>query len=208
MGGWFRKEINTLDDLKGLKFRVGGFAGMILQKLGVVPQQIAGGDIYPALEKGTIDAAEWVGPYDDEKLGFVKVAKYYYYPGWWEPGSTPHYLFNLTKWNELPKTYQSLLQAVAQESGMLMTAKYDAMNPVALKRLAASGAVLKPFSPEVMDGCWKAATELYAELATKNEWFKKFYDHFTAFRADQYLWWQVAEYTMDSYMIRFRNQKA
>jgi TRAP-type mannitol/chloroaromatic compound transport system substrate-binding protein len=89
MGGWFRKEINTLDDLKGLKFRVGGFAGMMLQRLGVVPQQIAGGDIYPALEKGTIDAAEWVGPYDDEKLGFVKVAKYYYYPGWWEPGSTP-----------------------------------------------------------------------------------------------------------------------
>jgi TRAP-type mannitol/chloroaromatic compound transport system substrate-binding protein len=208
MGGWFRKEINTLDDLKGLKFRVGGFAGMILQKLGVVPQQIAGGDIYPALEKGTIDAAEWVGPYDDEKLGFVKVAKYYYYPGWWEPGSTPHYLFNLAKWNELPKTYQSLLQAVAQESGMMMTAKYDAMNPVALKRLAASGAVLKPFSPEVMDGCHKAATELYAELASKNEWFKKFYDHFTAFRADQYLWWQVAEYTMDSYMIRYRNQKA
>jgi TRAP-type mannitol/chloroaromatic compound transport system substrate-binding protein len=208
MGGWFRKEINTLDDLKGLKFRVGGFAGMILQKLGVVPQQIAGGDIYPALEKGTIDAAEWVGPYDDEKLGFVKVAKYYYYPGWWEPGSTPHYLFNLAKWNELPKTYQSLLQAVAQESGMMMTAKYDAMNPVALKRLAASGAVLKPFSPEVMDGCHKAATELYAELAGKNEWFKKFYDHFTAFRADQYLWWQVAEYTMDSYMIRYRNQKA
>jgi TRAP-type mannitol/chloroaromatic compound transport system substrate-binding protein len=208
MGGWFRKEINTLDDLKGLKFRVGGFAGLILQRLGVVPQQIAGGDIYPALEKGTIDAAEWVGPYDDEKLGFVKVAKYYYYPGWWEPGSTPHYLFNLTKWNELPKSYQSLLQAVAQESGMMMTAKYDAMNPVALKRLAASGAVLKPFTPEVMDGCWKAATELYAELAAKNEWFKTFYDHFTAFRADQYLWWQVAEYTMDSYMIRFRNQKA
>jgi TRAP-type mannitol/chloroaromatic compound transport system substrate-binding protein len=117
-------------------------------------------------------------------------------------------LFNLTKWNELPKSYQSLLQTVAQESGMMMTAKYDAMNPVALKRLAASGAVLKPFPPEVMDGCWKAATELYAELAAKNEWFKKFYDHFTAFRADQYLWWQVAEYTMDSYMIRFRNQKA
>ena len=93
--------------MKGLKFRVGGFAGLILQQLGVVPQQIAGGDIYPALEKGTIDAAEWVGPYDDEKLGFVKVAKYYYYPGWWEPGSTPHYLFNLTKWNELPKIYQA-----------------------------------------------------------------------------------------------------
>ena len=109
MGGWFRKEIKSMEDMKGLKFRVGGFAGLIMQRVGVVPQQIAGGDIYPALEKGTIDAAEWVGPYDDEKLGFVKVAKYYYYPGWWEPGATPHYIFNLAKWNELPKTYQAAL---------------------------------------------------------------------------------------------------
>jgi len=84
MGGWFRKEIKSMDDMKGLKFRVGGFAGLILSRLGVVPQQIAGGDIYPALEKGTIDACEWVGPYDDEKLGFNKIAKYYYYPGWWK----------------------------------------------------------------------------------------------------------------------------
>jgi hypothetical protein len=94
MGGWFRKEINTLEDLKGLKFRIGGYAGRTFQKLGSVPQQIAGGDIYPALEKGAIDAAEWVGSYDDEKLGFSKVAKYYYYPGWWEgamhrPSQTP-----------------------------------------------------------------------------------------------------------------------
>ena len=100
MGGWFRKEIKSLDDMKGLKFRVGGFAGRILAKLGVVPQQLAAGDIFPALEKGTIDAAEWVGPYDDEKLGFVKIAKYYYYPGWWEGGAQPHLLINLTKWND------------------------------------------------------------------------------------------------------------
>ena len=86
MGGWFRTEIKSVDDLKGLKFRIAGIAGKVLASLGVVPQQIAGGDIYPALEKGTIDAAEWVGPYDDEKLGFYKVAKYYYYPGFWEGG--------------------------------------------------------------------------------------------------------------------------
>ncbi len=90
MGGWFRKEIKTVADLSGLKFRIGGIAGQVLQKVGVVPQQLAGGDIYPALEKGTIDAAEWVGPYDDEKLGFQKVAKYYYYPGFWEGGPTVH----------------------------------------------------------------------------------------------------------------------
>ena len=140
MGGWFRKEIKSMEDMKGLKFRIGGFAGLIMQTLGVVPQQIAGGDIYPALEKGTIDAAEWVGPYDDEKLGFVKVAKYYYYPGWWEPGATPHYIFNLAKWNELPKTYQAALLAAGQESGVWMTSKYDHGNPLALKRLVASGA--------------------------------------------------------------------
>ena len=207
MGGWFRKEINSLDDMKGLKFRVGGFAGLIMQRIGVVPQQIAGGDIYPSLEKGTIDAAEWVGPYDDEKLGFVKVAKYYYYPGWWEPGATPHYIFNLAKWNELPKTYQAALLAAGQESGVWMTAKYDHGNPAALKRLVASGAVLRPFPQDVMDGCYKAANELYAELSAKNEWFKKMYDHLVAYRADQYLWWQVAEYTMDSYLIRYRNQR-
>jgi TRAP-type mannitol/chloroaromatic compound transport system substrate-binding protein len=208
MGGWYRKEINTLSDLKGLKMRIGGFAGLILQKLGAVPQQIAAGDIYPALEKGTIDATEWVGPYDDEKLGFAKVARYYYYPGWWEPGSTPHYIFNLQKWNELPKIYRAILETAAQESGMLMTARYDAQNPEALKRLAAAGAILRPFSPEVMQGAWKASNDLYAELSAKNEWFKKLYDHFTAFRGDEYLWWQVAEYSMDSYMIRFRSQKA
>lgn len=95
MGGWFRKEINTLDDLKGVKMRIAGLAGRVMEKVGVIPQQIAGGDIYPALEKGTIDAAEFVGPYDDLKLGFHKVAKYYYYPGWWEGGPTVHGFFNL-----------------------------------------------------------------------------------------------------------------
>ena len=106
MGGWFRKEIKTMDDMKGLKFRVGGFAGLILQRLGVVPQQIAGGDIYPALEKGTIDACEWVGPYDDEKLGFNKVAKYYYYPGWWEGASVGSIYINNDAWAKLPKLYK------------------------------------------------------------------------------------------------------
>ncbi len=86
MGGWFRKEMKSPADWKGLKMRIGGFAGTVIAKLGAVPQQLGAGDIYPALEKGTIDAAEWVGPYDDEKLGFNKVCKYYYYPGWWEGG--------------------------------------------------------------------------------------------------------------------------
>ena len=146
MGGWYRKEINTVADLSGLKMRIGGFAGAVMAKLGVVAQQIAGGDIYPALEKGTIDAAEWVGPYDDEKLGFYKVAKYYYYPGWWEGGAMLHFLINIEKWNALPKTYQAIVTAAAAYANVSMQARYDAQNPAALRRLVAGGAQLRPFS--------------------------------------------------------------
>ena len=121
MGGWFRKEIKDVADLSGLKMRIGGFAGTVLQKLGAVPQQIAGGDIYPALEKGTIDAAEWVGPYDDEKLGFYKVAKYYYYPGWWEGSTMLHNFINMDKWNELPPAYKSLMRSAAALANDWMT---------------------------------------------------------------------------------------
>src|SRR6202044_2394442 len=135
MGGWFRKEIKTVADLSGLKFRIGGIAGQVLQKVGVIPQQIAGGNIYPALEKGTIDAAEWVGPYDDEKLGLYKIAPHYYYPGWWEGGSMLFAFVNLDKWNALPKSYQAVLQQAAAYANTWMIAKYDRVNPAALKRL-------------------------------------------------------------------------
>ena len=143
MGGWFRKEINTPDDFKGLKMRIGGFAGTVLQKLGVVPQVIPGGDIYPALEKGTIDAAEWVGPYDDAKLGFNKVAPFYYFPGWWEGGAFLHLGFNSEKWNSLPKTYQSIVKTAAALANVDCQAKYDAQNPTALKTLVGEGTKLR-----------------------------------------------------------------
>ena len=126
MGGWFRKEINSPDDLKGLKMRIGGFAGTIVAKLGLVPQQLAAGDIYPALEKGTLDACEWVGPHDDEKLGFVKVAKYYYYPGWWEGCGQAHNLINLAKWNELPKAYQSAIITASNSWSASISSEYSA----------------------------------------------------------------------------------
>ena len=155
MGGWFRKEINTVADLQGLKMRIGGFAGKVVEKLGVVPQQIAGGDIYPALEKGTIDAAEWVGPYDDEKLGFQKVAPYYYYPGWWEGGPTVHLMFNKAKYDELPAAYKSLLRTAAHAADADMLQKYDYKNPAAIKSLVANGAQLRPFSPEILAACFE-----------------------------------------------------
>src|SRR5438445_4748211 len=206
MGGWFRKEIKTIADLSGLKFRIGGLAGQVLQKVGVVPQQIGGGDIYPALEKGTIDAAEWVGPYDDEKLGFQKVAKYYYYPGFWDGGPTVNAFCNLEKWNSLPKNYQAILTNAAANANSWMAARYDMLNPSALKRLVAGGTQLRPFTNEVLEACLKATNELWSELSAKNADFKKSIDAMQAYRSDQYLWWQVAEYTFDSFMIRSRTR--
>ncbi len=206
MGGWFRKEIKTVADLSGLKFRIGGIAGQVLQKLGVVPQQLAGGDIYPSLEKGTIDAAEWVGPYDDEKLGFQKVAKYYYYPGFWEGGPSVHAFVNLDKYNELPKSYQAILSNAANNANTWMAARYDLQNPAALKRLVAGGTQLRPFTNEVLEACLKATNELWGEISAKNADFKKVIDAMQAYRSDEYLWWQVAEYTFDSFMIRSRTR--
>jgi TRAP-type mannitol/chloroaromatic compound transport system substrate-binding protein len=208
MGGWYRKEIKSPADLKGLKFRVGGFAGQVLTKLGVVPQQIAGGDIYPALEKGTIDAAEWVGPYDDEKLGFNKVAKFYYYPGWWEGGPALHFFNNTAKWNELPAEYKAALTAACHEGNTWMMAKYDAQNPAALRRLVASGTQLRPFPKSVMDACYNAAMELYKETSAKNAKFKKIYDNMVAFQKDQILWFRVTENTYDNFMATAGQQAA
>src|SRR5215218_3536818 len=206
MGGWWRKEVKTLADLKGVKMRIAGLAGEVFGRLGVVAQQIPGGDIYPALEKGTIDAAEWVGPYDDEKLGFYKVAQYYYYPGWWEGGTANHLMINLQKWNELPKNYQAIVAAAAAYANSEEQAKYDSRNPAALKRLIANGTQLKPFSQPIMEACLKAANELYTETSARNADFKKVHDNLVAFRNEEYLWWQVAEYTYDTFMIRSRTR--
>jgi TRAP-type mannitol/chloroaromatic compound transport system substrate-binding protein len=200
MGGFFRKEINTVDDLKGLKFRVGGFAGTVLAKLGVVPQQIPGGDIYPALEKGTIDAAEWVGPYDDEKLGLAKVAKYYYYPGWWEGGPEMDLYVNLDAYNALPKSYQAILAGACAYANTEMLAKYDVNNPKAMRRLVAMGVKLRPFSRNIMTAAWKAANEVYDETAAANPRFRKVYEPWKRFRNEQVLWFRVAEQNFDNFM--------
>jgi TRAP-type mannitol/chloroaromatic compound transport system substrate-binding protein len=203
MGGWFRKEIKTVEDLKGLKMRIGSvLAGQVMTKLGVVPQQIAGGDIYPALEKGTIDAAEWVGPYDDQKLGFNKIAPNYYYPGWWEGGPTLHTFIGLEKWNSLPKPYQAIVRWACAAANTWMTSKYDAQNPKALRELVAGGTKLAPFSPAIMEASFNAANEVYAETNAKNPAFKKVYDSMTAFRKDEVLWFRVAENTFDNFMAR------
>ncbi len=201
MGGWFRKEINTVADLSGLKMRIGGFAGKIVERLGVIPQQIAGGEIYQALEKGTIDAAEWVGPYDDAKLGFQKVAPFYYYPGWWEGGPTVHFLFNKAKYEELPASYKALLHTAAHAADANMLQKYDYLNPTAIKQLVAGGAQLRPFSQEILAACFDKSNEVYAEMEANNADFKTIWDSIKAFRKDYYLNMQIAEYNYDTFMM-------
>ena len=199
MGGWWRKEVKTLADLKGIKMRIAGLGGTVFATLGVVPQQIAGGDIYPALEKGTIDAAEWIGPYDDEKLGFYKVAKNYYYPGWWEPSTCFHFFVNKKEWDKLPKEYQAALQAGAYEANVTMMAEYDHKNPIALSKLLQNGVKLQRFSDEIMGAAYKSAQELYADESAKNPAFKKIYDEFSKYRKSQNAWFSVAEMRMDSF---------
>ena len=201
MGGWFRKEIKSVDDLKGLKFRVGGYGGRVLQRLGVVPQQIAAGDIYPALEKGTIDAAEWIGPYDDEKLGLYKVAPHYYAPGWWEPSTQFSFYVGAKEWEKLPKDYQNAIEAAAYEAHVYMQARYDAANPSALARLLRNGVKLHSFSKEIMEACWKASNDVNEEEAAKNPKFKKIYEPWKRFRQDSNQWFSVAEAPLQNFMI-------
>ena len=208
MGGWYRKQINSMADMQGLKMRIAGLAGRIVEKLGVVPQQLAGGDIYPSLEKGTIDAAEWVGPYDDEKLGFQKVAPYYYYPGYWEGAPTVGMFINLDKWNELPASYQAILRTASMAVDMSTLAEYDFKNPTALKRLAQSGAQPMPFPEDVMMAGFEASREVYDELSAENAEFKRMWEAQKPFLADWFLYSQTAEYTFDTMMmIQQRNGK-
>jgi TRAP-type mannitol/chloroaromatic compound transport system substrate-binding protein len=193
MGGWFRKEIRTVQDLNGLKFRIGGTGGMVLSKLGVIAQQLGAPDIYPSLERGVIDGAEWVGPHDDEKLGFHRVAQYYYYPGWWEPCSEGDFIVNTRAWEALPKQYQQVLEAVVGETNVWSVGRYDHLNVAALRRLVAGGAQLRPYSREILMACHKATQETYAELGDRNPRFKRVHAHWDKFRRDTQSWFRVAE---------------
>jgi TRAP-type mannitol/chloroaromatic compound transport system substrate-binding protein len=200
MGGWYRKEIKGLQDIKGLKMRIGGFAGRVLERMGGVPQNIPGGEIYQALEKGTIDATEWVGPYDDEKLGFQKVAKHYYFPGWWEGGAQLDFYINKAAFNGLSKENQVIVEAAAAFAHTEMQARYDVRNPAALRRLVAGGAKLAAFPKSVMDEAFKQSMALYNELNEKNPNWKKVYTDYANFRREQNQWFRVTEAQFDRYM--------
>ena len=202
MGGWYRKEIKSVADLKGMKFRVGGFAGRVFERMGGVPQNIPGGEIYQALEKGTIDAAEWVGPYDDQKLGFHKVAPHYYYPGWWEGGPQLDFFINQKAFNALTPEFKAIVENAAANAHVDMQAKYDGRNPKALKELVGVGAKLHPFPDDVLALAFKESMALYAEISAKNPSWKKVYDDYSRFRADSNQWFRFTEARFDSFMQR------
>lgn len=188
MGGWFRKEISTLTDLQGLKMRIPGLGGQVMAKLGVTVQTLPGGEIFQALQTGAIDAAEWVGPYDDEKLGLYKVATNYYYPGWWEPGATLEVQVNLNEWKKLPPAYQAALQTAAYEANLTMLSRYESRNNEALQKLVNNGVQLRAYSDEIMTAAESAAFALYDEFASKDADFKAIYDGWKQFRDRVYAW--------------------
>ncbi len=201
MGGWFRKEIKSAEDLKGLKMRIAGIAGQLMQTLGVVPQQLGGGDVYPALEKGTIDAVEWVGPYDDEKLAFYRVAKYYYYPGFWEGGASTSTYANLEHWKNLPPAFKAAFEVACAEANAEMQTKYDVQNIIALKKLIGNGVQLRAFPKDIMIAAQKSAFEMYARISEENPRFKTIYEPWNKFREDIQQWWRVSEAMYDSFVL-------
>ncbi|TAF53741.1 MAG: ABC transporter substrate-binding protein [Oscillatoriales cyanobacterium] len=201
MGGWFRKEISTLADLQGLKMRIPGLGGQVMGKLGVTVQNLPGGEIFQALQTGAIDAAEWVGPYDDEKLGLHKIAEFYYYPGWWEPGPTLELQINLQAWEKLPIAYQEVIKTAAYEANTTMLARYDARNNEALERLIKAGVKLRPYSEEILAAAEKSSFELFDEFSAKDADFKAIFTVWKEFRDRIYTWNNINEssFTRHSY---------
>lgn len=202
MGGWFNREVHDVADLRGLKMRIPGLGGEVMSRLGVTVQVLGGGDIFPALERGAIDATEWVGPYDDEKLGFHKVAKYYYYPGWWEPGPNLSIQVNRSAWDKLPVTYREILVSAAREANLSMLSRYDALNPAALTRLLAAGVELRPFSQEILRASERTAFELMEEEAAKDPLYRRILGSWKEVRDESYRWFATAEKSFADYAFR------
>ena len=194
MGGWFRREINTPTDLNGLVMRIPGLGAEVMDRLGVTVQNLAAGEIYPALERGAIDATEWVGPYDDEKLGFQNAARFYYYPGWWEPGPSTTFQVNRDAWNSLPSTYQAAFEVAVRSAAHGVETMYDARNPAALRRLVEGGVQLRAFSPEIMEASRVASQEILEERAASDATYQRVYDHWSAFRTEVFDWFSRAEW--------------
>lgn len=200
MGGWFRREVAGLADLQGLKMRIPGLGGQVMAKLGVSVQTLAAPEIYQALETGAIDATEWVGPYDDLKLGFNKVAQFYYAPGWWEPGSTLEVQVNLERWNELPKLYQDSISAAAYQANIEMLSAFEAKNGEALNQLVAGGTQLRTYPQDIMEAAEREAFALYDGFAAQDATFKTIYDGWRTFREQIYAWNKANEFAYNGFV--------
>ncbi|WP_087463523.1 TRAP transporter substrate-binding protein [Oleiphilus messinensis] len=183
MGGWFNKEINSLSDLEGLKMRIPGLGGEVLQRAGGTPVNLPGGEIFTALQTGTIDATEWVGPYNDLATGLHKVAKFYYYPGWHEPGTALELIVNEKALKALPEDLQAIVEVAARAANQDMLDEYTARNNVALTELVDQhGVQVKRFPDDVIKALHKISDEVVAEIAGQDEMAKKVYDSFVEFR--------------------------
>lgn len=193
MGGWFRTEVASLDELRGLKMRIPGLGGSVMSEMGVNTQVLPSGEIYPSLERGAIDAAEWVGPYDDEKLGFHEVAAYYYYPGWWEPGPALTFYVNRDAYDSLPTQYQQALETAASEASLNMLAAYDHKNPAALDRLLDKGVTLRRFPDDVMSRAQEVTQQILEDNASGNKQYREIYEAYKSAREDAYRWFGTAE---------------
>jgi TRAP-type mannitol/chloroaromatic compound transport system substrate-binding protein len=193
MGGWFKREIRSPADLRGLKMRIPGLGGAVLNRLGVTVQVLGGAEIYPALERGAIDATEWVGPYDDEKLGLQNAARFYYYPGWWEPGPSMSFMVNRQAWDRLPSSYQQAFELAALYAASGTQTIYDVRNPQALERLIAGGTQLRRFSDDILTACAAASRDLLEQYAARDAGYRKVYDAFRSFRDDAFRWFGTAE---------------
>jgi TRAP-type mannitol/chloroaromatic compound transport system substrate-binding protein len=193
MGGWFQRELHGLSDLQGLKMRIPGIGGRVMSRLGTTVQVLPGGEIFPALERGAIDATEWVGPYDDEKLGFYKVARYYYYPGWWEPGPNLSFYVNADEWAKLPATYQSIVESACREAAVIMQARYDARNPGALERLLQQGVQLRRFPDDILQAAERESMAVLQEEADRDPAYRSLFDTWKKARGDSFEWFATAE---------------
>jgi TRAP-type mannitol/chloroaromatic compound transport system substrate-binding protein len=199
MGGWFRQEIRTPQDVQGLKFRISGLAGQVFQRMGASPTLVAPADIYPSLERGTIDATEFVGPHDDERLGFFRVARFYYAPGWFEPAARLHFMSNKRAYDALPQQYKEALMIACSDADADMVSRYDHLNPIALRRLVAQGTQLRFYPREILQLAWRSNEALMADLAGQNQRFRTIWDSYRPYRAEEFQWFRVAENSYDNF---------
>jgi TRAP-type mannitol/chloroaromatic compound transport system substrate-binding protein len=202
MGGWFRREVSSLSDLRGLKMRIPGLGGQVMDAMGVNVQVLAAGEIYTSLERGALDATEWAGPYDDEKLGFYKVASNYYFPGWWEPAPGLSFYINKDEWNKLPADYKAALETAAAEANIDMLAKYDHKNPTALKSLLDQGVKLRPFSEDIMLEAEKISFDLMSTAAAADPIYRKVFDDYFKWQNESNRWMRTSEQTYASFIFR------